>query len=228
MNNDGTQDPGPPPVLRDPLAGLVTGARYEPEPLKVRVVEPPMPDIAAVREAMASVLDEDSEFNLDSIMPMTAQPADQREPTTQIPAQAPSPAAEPIGRPVLQVPVSEVPVTQPPAPVAASVKEPTPTPPAGIPAQRGIPRQITAANRPRVRRVWRMRPLAAAGEKVRRIRVSKGFARRYRMQKPPPGVAKGASSAGGVTLIVALLVVMGVIAIVLLASLIETIAAVFS
>jgi hypothetical protein len=61
-NHDGTQDPGPPPLLADPLSGLVTGGKYDAEAVRIRVVEPAMPDIEAVREAMASVLDEDSEL----------------------------------------------------------------------------------------------------------------------------------------------------------------------
>ena len=61
-NHDGTQDPGPPPLMSDPLSGLVTGGKYDAEAVRVRVVEPAAPDIDAVREAMASVLDEDSEL----------------------------------------------------------------------------------------------------------------------------------------------------------------------
>ncbi|MGH3761311.1 MAG: hypothetical protein ACRDTB_26550, partial [Actinophytocola sp.] len=93
MTNDGTQDPVPPPVLADPLAGLVTGNRYEPEPLRVRVTEPPLPDISAVRAAMASVLDEDSELNLGAITPVS-------EYVTDSPGgAAATPPAEPAAKP---------------------------------------------------------------------------------------------------------------------------------
>lgn len=56
-NHDGTQDPGPPPLMADALSG-----KDDAEAVRVRVVEPAMPDIEAVREAMTSVLDEDSEL----------------------------------------------------------------------------------------------------------------------------------------------------------------------
>ena len=46
MPHDGTQDPGPPPLMPDAL----TGSTYDTEPLRVRVVEPVMPDMSAVRE----------------------------------------------------------------------------------------------------------------------------------------------------------------------------------
>jgi hypothetical protein len=58
-NHDGTQDPGPPPVMPDALSG-----RYDADAVRIRVVEPSMPDITKVREAMASVLDEDSELRM--------------------------------------------------------------------------------------------------------------------------------------------------------------------
>src|SRR5262245_42314652 len=125
MTFDGTQDPVPPPVLADPLAGLVTGSRYEPETLRVRVSEPPLPDISAVREAMASVLDEDSELDLDSIAPAadffvdigggspkparSVESAKPAEPATAVepaaPATAPAAgdgAAKPAGPPTLR------------------------------------------------------------------------------------------------------------------------------
>ncbi|GAB3443074.1 hypothetical protein [Actinophytocola sediminis] len=114
MTSDGTQEPGPPPMLADPLSGLVTGSRSELEPLKVRVVEPPMPDISAVREAMAGMLDEDSELNLG----LVAEP--------KIPAQAP-PADPPADT---AAPAEE------PAPPAEPSSDPTPTPPFGIQAQK--------------------------------------------------------------------------------------------
>ena len=104
MTNDGTHDPVPPPVLADPLSGLVTGARYDPEPLRVRVTAPPPPDIAAVREAMASVLDENSELDLDSIMPANEFFADSTGESAPEP-----PAAPAAAQPVAQVPVSDVP-----------------------------------------------------------------------------------------------------------------------
>jgi len=138
-NHDGTQDPGPPPLMSDPLSGLVTGGKYEAEAVRVRVVEPSMPDIVAVREAMASVLDEDSEL-------MIARPV-----------RAPEPAAPDAG------------ANDPDAgdggegtgPAAPTPAPPPPTPPAGIPAAR-IPVQRGAPPRP-VRKGTLSPGLAAVG-----------------------------------------------------------------
>lgn len=55
MPHDGTQDPGPPPLMPDAL----TGRTYDTEAVRVRVVEPVMPDMSAVHEAMKAVLDDD-------------------------------------------------------------------------------------------------------------------------------------------------------------------------
>ena len=63
-NHDGTQDPKPPPLLADPLSGPVIGGKNDAEAVRVRVVEPSAPDIDAVRAAMASVLDENSELSM--------------------------------------------------------------------------------------------------------------------------------------------------------------------
>jgi|1186.fasta_scaffold115513_2 hypothetical protein len=218
MTNDGTHDPVPPPVLADPLSGLVTGARYDPEPLRVRVTTPPPPDIAAVREAMANVLDENSELDLDSIgqaadyyfTDSTGESAPER-PAAPAPEPAAEPAAQPA-RPVAQVPVKDVPpqAGANPAriavPTRGAVKRVNPT----IPA----PRSASA----------RALPPVKTGERTRRIRLPRGFAR----DKPklPPAV-KGSSSVWSVTLIMALLLVMGVLGIVFLASFIDTVAAVF-
>ncbi|HEY0448211.1 hypothetical protein [Actinophytocola sp.] len=217
MTNDGTQDPGPPPVLADPLAGLVTGDRYEAEPLRVRVVEPPKPDISAVREAMAGMLDDDSELNLDAMVPWPDSSADRETerpgpPAGEIPAQAPPPAAEPAPTPPVGIPVAKVPVTR----VPTQVQVTRVTPPAGIPAQRsGPPRAIMPA---------RVLPAAGLAERTRRIRVPRGLARRR--LKPVPG-PRDRSSAAGVALIMLLLLVIAVIAIVFVASFIDTISSIF-
>lgn len=169
-NHDGTQDPGPPPLMSDPLSGLVTGGKYDAEAVRVRVVEPAAPDIDAVREAMASVLDEDSEL-------MIGLP--------QAPRREPAPAEEHLG---VNDPdagdggedaAASAPA-EPPAP-------PPPTPPAGIPAAR-IPLPRGTLPPPRRTRTW------------------------------SPGLA-----AVGL-----LLLVIGVLVIVMLASLIDTISSLFS
>jgi len=225
MTNDGTQDPVPPPVLADPLAGLVTGAGYQPEPLRVRVTEPPMPDISAVREAMASVLDEDSELDLGAIGPaadfFTDSAGTTRSEQAEPPA-APEPAPD-AAAPVAQVPVAQVPTQESGTPAKAPVTGapgtvPTRgavtrvTPPA-IPSQRGAGGTARA-----------LPPAITRGEDTRRIRLPRGFMR----QRPEvPAGAKGPSSAGSVTLIMVLLLVMVVLGIVALASFVDTIASVF-
>jgi len=219
MTNDGTHDPVPPPVLADPLSGLVTGTRYEPEPLRVRVTAPPLPDIAAVRAAMANVLDENSELDINSITTAaefftdsTGESAPERPAPEPVPEQAPAP-------PVAQVPVNEVPAQVPgqAAPAPARIRVPVrgavtrinPT----IPAPRG--RSGTARALP---------PVVVSGERTRRIRLPRGLTR----DKPKlPPTVKGNSSVWSVTLIMVLLIVMGVLGIVFLASFIDTIAAVF-
>jgi len=103
-NHDGTQDPGPPPLMADPLSGLVTGGKYDAEAVRIRVVEPPATDIEAVRAAMESVLDENSERWVDL-------------PTQKTSAGQATPAADAAL-----------------AEAAPAEKTPPPTPPVGIPA----------------------------------------------------------------------------------------------
>jgi hypothetical protein len=183
-NHDGTQDPGPPPLMSDPLSGPVTGGKHDAEAVRVRVVEPSMPDIEQVREAMASVLDENSELMMAMPVAPVNDPLERdlgaNDPDAGDGGEGIGPSAVAQPMPVLA-----------PAPVApAPVAPPAPTPPAGIPAlpagriplQRGTPR----------------RPL-------RRGSFSPGFA------------------AVGL-----LLLVIGVLVIVMLANLIDTISSLFS
>jgi hypothetical protein len=210
MTNDGTHDPVPPPVLADPLSGLVTGSRYEPEPLRVRVTEPPLPDISAVREAMAHVLDENSELDLNSI----GQASDQYFTDSTGESAPERPAAEPTA-PVAQVPVKDVPAQAGPAPA----RIPVPTRGAVTRVNPRIPAPRGGSGTARA-----LPPVVVSGERTRRIRLPRGFAR----DKPklPPAVRSN-SSTWSVTLIMVLLLVMVVLGIVFLASLIDTIAAVF-
>jgi hypothetical protein len=219
MTNDGTQDPVPPPVLADPLAGLVTGSRYEPEPLRVRVTRPAMPDISAVREAMASVLDEDSELNLGSIASAEDFFTDSTSTAT---AAQPAPAATPVA----QVPVSQVPTQAPGASETQPAQAPVRRPPAKVPT-RGAVTRVPPTGVPTQRRpgtIGSLPPAITRGEDTRRIRLPAGFSRRG---PDVPGNARGSSSAGSVTLIMVLLLVMVVLGFVALASLIDTIASVF-
>lgn len=181
-NHDGTQDPGPPPMMPDPLSGLVTGGKYDAESVRVRVVEPTMPDIEAVREAMASVLDEDSELMIRPVAPA-------RRAVPEPPPPPPNPGAndpdagdggEGVGP-------------------AADTANP-PTPPVGIPVppRRVPPGQVEIP----VQRGWR------------RERVA--------------GPAKRSSWSPGLAAVGLLLLVIGVLVIVMLASLIDTIASIFS
>jgi hypothetical protein len=97
-NHDGTQDPGPPPLMHDPLSGLVTGGRYDGESVRIRVIEPAAPDIEKVRTAMQSVLGENSELRID-LLPGA-------KPKAEVPAPTPSPGAKtppptpPVGIPL--------------------------------------------------------------------------------------------------------------------------------
>ena len=197
MTNDGTQDPGPPPAVADPLSGLVTGSRYEAEPVTVRVVEPAMPDITAVREAMAGMLDDDSELDLGLVKRAIGDEPD-------IPAQATAPAEPPA------------PAPEPPAESAAA-PDPAPTPPFGVPAQKAPEGPAGAASAP------------GAVEGTRRLPFD--WPRLLRRHEPVPRPASAVgrkSSAPSVAIIFSLLVVIGVIAIVVLASLIDTLASIFS
>jgi hypothetical protein len=106
-NHDGTQDPSPPPLMSDPLSGLVTGGRYDGDAVRIRVVEPAKPDIEAVRTAMESVLDENSELRRDlpgfpvpARAPVVAKP----EPAAKTPpAGIPAPATR-MGSAPLEIP----------------------------------------------------------------------------------------------------------------------------
>jgi hypothetical protein len=109
-NHDGTQDPGPPPLMTDPLSGLVTGGKYEGEAVRVRVVEPAAPDIEKVRTAMESVLDENSELRVDLL------PGAPPKVAARKPAAAPTEklATPPVGIPVAQPRQGAVPAEIPP------------------------------------------------------------------------------------------------------------------
>lgn len=237
MTNDGTQDPVPPPAPADPVSGLVTGARYEPEPPRARVTEPPMPDIAAMREAMAHVLDENSELRLDAITPadefFTDSTASAGGDAPSAPAEVPATQqpAQPAGKPVAQVPVAQVPTQAPgqapPSPATVTVT--------GLPHEvptRGAvtrvfaqPVNIPAPRDAEAGPAQALPPAASRGERTRRIRLPSGFLRR---RSTAPSGVPGQSSAGSVALILSLLGVMIVLGIVALASLIDTIATVLS
>lgn len=175
-NHDGTQDPGPPPLLSDPLSGLVTGGKYDAEAVRIRVVEPSAPDIDAVREAMASVLDENSELRM--AMPGDSAAVVMVEPDLG----ANDPDAGDGGTDV--GPAASAPVT---------VVLP-PTPPVGIP----MPRQVPA---------------------MPAIPMQRGRALR-------PG--RRGTWSPGLAAVGLLLLVIGVLVIVMLASLIDTISSLFS
>ncbi len=113
MPHDGTQDPGPPPLMPDAL----TGGTYDTEAVRVRVVEPVMPDMTAVREAMKAVLDDDDE--LSSLI------ADD-PPAGEIPsprAEQKAPPESPAERTLPRIPAARMPV---PAPLPAEVTNTAP------------------------------------------------------------------------------------------------------
>ena len=123
--HDGTQDPGPMPMLGDPLSGLVTGSQAQPESVTVRVVEPPPPDMSEVRRAVQSVLGDDVELigaDPESATESAAENTEQaNDQTAVIPSPAPSP--EQTAPP----PTAEAPTAPPAAP---------PIPPAAMPPPR--------------------------------------------------------------------------------------------
>ncbi|HWE90025.1 MAG TPA: hypothetical protein VG317_11250 [Pseudonocardiaceae bacterium] len=106
---DGTQSLAPPPVLPDPLAGLVTGVSlagadtFFGEPGALAVVPPsapPPPDTAAVREAVAAVFADDRPRRRAQNPPRTRQvnqPAYQRVQPAYQPRASGSPVAVPYG-----------------------------------------------------------------------------------------------------------------------------------
>lgn len=96
-NHDGTQDPGPPPLMADPLSGLVTGGKYDAEAVRIRVVEPPATDIEAVRTAMESVLDENSELRVN--LPTQKTSSAQEPSTAEAAPVGKAPPTPPVGIP---------------------------------------------------------------------------------------------------------------------------------
>jgi hypothetical protein len=181
-NHDGTQDPGPPPMMPDALSGLVTGGKSDPESVRVRVVEPSMPDITRVREAMASVLDEDSELK----MSLGGPP----------PGEAPAPP------PVAVTP--DLGANDPDAGDGGEGVGPaatTPTPPVGI----QLPPAIVETPR-----------------RGRRLRIPVQRDRRGRAIRRRGAWSPGLAAVG------LLLLVVGILVIVMLASLIDTISSIFT
>ncbi len=101
MPHDGTQDPGPPPLMPDAL----TGGTYDTEAVRVRVVEPVMPDMTAVREAMKAVLDDDDQ-------PEPRPVVTEDPPTGEIPsprAEMGAPPESPAERTLPRIPAARMP-----------------------------------------------------------------------------------------------------------------------
>ncbi|MFL6120211.1 hypothetical protein [Actinophytocola sp.] len=116
-NHDGTQDPSPPPLMNDPLSGLVTGGKYDGEAVRIRVIEPAKPDIEAVRTAMEAVLDENSELRV-HLPGATPAPAPRPRVAPPVDAAAPTP---PVGIPA---PAARMPVVPEEAPPPRMVRPP--------------------------------------------------------------------------------------------------------
>lgn len=205
MTDDGTQDPGPPPVLSDPVSGLVTGSEYEPAPLKVRVVQPPMPDLSAVREAMAGMLDEDSDLSLGLAAHSAATTAAADE-TSQVETQVETQAEESAA------PAAEAPTSEPH------------TPPIGIPAQQAAESAETPREQPRAPVTAKV--VTPPGTVEPTSRVPRRFLPMPRSEKPAAAVGRK-SSAPSVAAIMVLLLVIGVLVIVFIASLLDSLASIF-
>jgi hypothetical protein len=178
-------------MMPDPLSGLVTGGRYDAEAVRIRVVEPSMPDITKVREAMASVLDEDSELRMGFAGPAN-------------PVMAPIPAPAPPPVQVTPNPGANDPDAGDGGEGVGPAANP-PTPPVGIP----LP--PTTIEPPR---------------RGRRL----GAALRIPMQRDRRGrpVRRRSAWSPGLAAIGLLLLVIGILAIVMLANLITTISSIFS
>jgi hypothetical protein len=215
MNDDGTQDPGPPPILADPVSGLVTGTRYDSEQVTVRVAEPPKPDMAQVRAVMAEMLDENSELDLDLVVPRTPQNG---TPAPVVLQGAPDAnATPPIGIPAQQSASPEAAPAQPPAQESP--------PPAGPPSD-----ARTLVSPPlRVEKVRRVPRRFALGRLRQGLpkRLPRGLPQRFRRTPKPTSARVRKSSAADVAIIMILLFVTAVVAIVLLASLLDTLSSLF-
>jgi hypothetical protein len=213
--HDGTQEPVPPPMLPDPLSGLVTGRKFDAEAVRVRVVEPSMPDIEAVREAMASVLDEDSELTMRfpeagdaGGLPVQTPPPGAEQNTG---GAAPADAAVPAPAPTAGGAGGKTVVFR----GGAGSAGPAPTPPAGIPVS-VLPPVVQSPSR-------RARFRADAGQP----RLLPSLIPGQRRIRPPRPQRRGSFSPG-LAAIGLLLLVIAVLVIVMLASLINTISSVFS
>src|SRR5262249_54016177 len=97
------------------------GGKFDAEAVRIRVVEPAAPDIEAVRNAMESVLDENSELRIDLPSPLAARPA---------PEKPAKPAAP-------EKPVEKAPAPTPPAGIPAPASRMGATP-LEIPSQRSM------------------------------------------------------------------------------------------
>lgn len=194
-NHDGTQDPGPPPMMPDPLSGLVTGGKYDAEAVRIRVVEPSMPDITAVREAMASVLDEDSELRMGFDGPFDSQ-------SVALPAPAaPAPTETATNKNANDPDAGDG---------GTDVGPAAPTPPVGIPM---LPPAIVEVPRRGARRQGGLLGIPT---------------QRDGRRAQPPRPVRRSSWSPGLALVGVLLLVIGVLVIVMLASLIDTISSIFT
>jgi hypothetical protein len=82
---DGTQPSPPPTVWDDPVSGLVTGATYEAEPLRIDLATPVEPDLDEVRRAVDAALSAEEQVDEAPVIPAP------RRPSAPPAAPAPSP-----------------------------------------------------------------------------------------------------------------------------------------
>jgi biotin carboxyl carrier protein len=205
--------------MGDPLSGLVTGRHYDAESVRVRVVEPSMPDIVAVREAMASVLDEDSEIYLGE-RTYAEQAAKFRAANAPATADAPAPAA--AAPPATAPPTAAAPAAAPPATAPATLPAAPPVMPRLIAPPlppSALPPVVETGQRSRIPARFEGGPL---GLLPGRIPTQRGD----RPRRPARARRRGWSP--GMAAIGLLLLVIGVLVIVMLANFIETITSLFS
>lgn len=86
---DGTQPPPPPTVWDDPVSGLVTGATYEAEPLRIDLATPVEPDLDEVRRAVDAALSAEDLGGEAPVIPAPRRPSSPLAPPRETPGMVP-------------------------------------------------------------------------------------------------------------------------------------------
>lgn len=100
---DGTQPPPPPNVWDDPVSGLVTGATYEAEPLRIDLATPVEPDMDEVRRAVDAALSAEDQADV-PVIPAPRRPSPPAPPRETPGIVPPNPRAGWPRTPVVRLP----------------------------------------------------------------------------------------------------------------------------